>query len=205
MRGVLTSRLFGAALALVVSFAAQARPVGGAAAKLIAAARAQIGVTTLYDPKYVSLSYPGGDLPRGRGVCTDVVIRAYRDAFGLDLQKLVHEDMAKNFAVYPHNWGLAGPQTSIDHRRVPNLRVFFARKGRELPVTKEPADYLPGDIVTQNLPGALPHVMIVSDAMSKDGKRPLVIHNIGGGAQIEDTLFSFDITGHYRYGPMVRE
>lgn len=171
------------------------------AAKLIRAARTQEGVTTLYDPAYVPLAYPGGDVARDRGVCTDVVVRAYRDAFGLDLQKLVHDDMTRAFAAYPKRWGLTKTDTNIDHRRVPNLQVFFTRHGRALPVTSESKDYAPGDLVTQMIDGKLPHVAIVTGLLSPDGARPLVVHNIGRGTRLEDTLFAFPITGHYRWGP----
>jgi uncharacterized protein YijF (DUF1287 family) len=194
-----------AVLALVSTEAMSERPAAPpslAAERLIAAARAQVGVTTIYDPTFVKLAYPGGDLPPERGVCTDVIVRAYRDAFGIDLQKLVHEDMLANFKSYPTVWGLKAPDASIDHRRVLNLKVFFRRKGRELSVSRFPVDYAPGDLVTQELPGGLPHIVVVSDARSQDGARPLVIHNIGQGTKIEDTLFVYRITGHYRYGPL---
>jgi uncharacterized protein YijF (DUF1287 family) len=169
------------------------------ALKLVRAAEAQIGVTTIYDPAYVRLEFPGGDVPRERGVCTDVVVRAYRDALGIDLQQLVHEDMRRNFSAYPGNWGLAGPDSNIDHRRVPNLRMFFRRKGAELGPWSGARDFQPGDLVSQLLPGNLPHIAIVSDVMSADGTAPLVIHNIGAGAQRENTLYSFEITGRYRF------
>lgn len=149
----------------------------------------------------MKLTYPGGDIPRDRGVCTDVVIRAYRDAFGIDLQKEVHEDMSAHFSLYPTRWGLARPDSSIDHRRVLNLRVYLKRHGAELPVSAAASDYRPGDLVTQELPGHLPHIAIVSDERSHDGARPLVIHNIGQGTRIEDTLFAYKITGHYRFAP----
>lgn len=171
------------------------------AARLIRAARSQEGVTVLYDPAYVALAYPGGDVARDRGVCTDVVVRAYRDAFGLDLQKLVHDDMTSAFALYPKRWGLKSTDSNIDHRRVPNLQVFFTRHGRSLPVSSEAKDYAPGDLVTQMIDGKLPHVAIVTGLMSGDGARPLLVHNIGRGTRLEDTLFAFPITGHYRYGP----
>ena len=195
-------------LALVVFASSQATGEQGLslpASRLIAAARAQIGVTTIYDPAYVKLAYPGGDLPRDRGVCTDVIVRAYRDAFGIDLQQLVHADMLVSFASYPTTWGLRVPDTSIDHRRVLNLKVFFRRQGRELPVSSSPGDYAPGDLVTQELPGGIPHIVIVGDARSQDGARPLVIHNIGQGTRIEDTLFIYRITGHFRFGPLATE
>jgi uncharacterized protein len=181
-------------------FTAHARPpVEPWAGKLIEAARAQVGVTLRYDPSYTRLKFPNGDVPREIGVCTDVVIRAYRDAFGFDLQSAVNADMKRNFSAYPKIWGLKGADSNIDHRRVPNLRAFLKRKGAELAVSSDGAAYQPGDLVTQNLPGNLPHIAIVSDTMNTAGTAPLVIHNIGGGAQIEDTLFTFDITGHYRF------
>jgi len=167
--------------------------------KIVAAARKQIGVTNSYVPDYVSLDFPNGDVPRTGGVCTDVVIRALRDGLSEDLQKLVNEDMRGNFSAYPKDWGLAKPDKNIDHRRVPNLRAYFKRKGFEQPLPKagEVSKFLPGDIVTCTVAKTLPHVMIVSDHKTPDG-RPLVIHNIGGGAQEEDRLFEFPLTGHYR-------
>lgn len=164
--------------------------------RLPAEARRQIGVTVRYDPAYEQLSYPGGDVPMDRGVCTDVVIRALR-CLGLDLQKAVHEDMAAHFSAYPKLWGLKRPDKNIDHRRVPNLRTFFTRKGWSLPVTHNPADYRPGDLVTCLVGGNLPHIFIVSDARTRDGE-PLIIHNIGAGTQEEEGLFEFELTGHYR-------
>lgn len=169
------------------------------AQKLLAAAERQIGETLLYDPAYVRLDYPGGDVPRDRGVCTDVIVRAYRDGLGIDLQKLVHEDMKRNFAAYPRDWGLAGPDRNIDHRRVPNLQAFFRRQGAELPVNDRPGDYQPGDVVSQRLPGNLAHIVLLSSRMGGDGSTPMMIHNIGAGARIEDRLFEFKITGHYRF------
>jgi uncharacterized protein YijF (DUF1287 family) len=201
-------RVIGVALVALVSTEATAeRPAALPlpAERLIAAARGQVGVTTIYDPTFVKLAYPSGDLPPERGVCTDVIVRAYRDAFGIDLQRLVHEDMIANFKSYPAVWGLKAPDASIDHRRVLNLRIFFRRKGRELPISHSPDDYTPGDLVTQELPGGLPHIVVVSDARSQDGARPLVIHNIGQGTRIEDTLFVYRITGHYRYGSLADE
>jgi len=168
-------------------------------ARLVAAARSQIGVTTLYDPSYVRLDYPGGDVPRERGVCTDVIVRAYRDALGIDLQVLLHEDMRRSFAAYPRNWSMAAPDANIDHRRVPNLRTFFRRKGADLGPWSGAADFATGDLVSQLLPGNLPHIAVVSNARSHDGATPLVIHNIGAGAREESTLLSFEITGHYRF------
>ena len=164
--------------------------------KLAAAAKEQIGVTTSYDPAYVSLTYPGGDIPKEKGVCTDVVIRALRE-MDFDLQKLVHEDMRKNFSKYPKNWGLSRPDKNIDHRRVPNLQTFFKRRGISLEVTRNKDNYLPGDLVTCTVAGKLPHIMIVSE--KKENGVPMIIHNIGGGTQEEDRLFDFPITGHYRW------
>jgi uncharacterized protein len=165
--------------------------------KLVEAARKQVGVTTMYDPAYVSLAFPNGDVPIERGVCTDVVIRAFRGGLSQDLQKLVNEDMRGNFSAYPKQWGLSKPDKNIDHRRVPNLQTFFKRKGWSLTVTKTAADYLPGDIVTCTVPPNLPHVMIVSDKKAAD-QTPLVLHNIGRGAQEEECLFTYPVTGHYR-------
>lgn len=159
-------------------------------------ARRQIGVTVEYDPAYVSLEYPGGDVPEERGVCTDVVIRALR-LLNFDLQKEVHEDMKRHFSAYPGRWGLKGPDKNIDHRRVPNLQTFFKRRGWQLPVTQTAADYKPGDLVTCLLGDYLPHIMIVSDRKSEAGT-PLIIHNIGAGTEEEDCLFAFPMTGHYR-------
>lgn len=170
------------------------------AEKLITAARKQIGVTVRYDPAYVSLDYPKGDLPRERGVCTDVVIRAFRDALDKDLQELVHVDMKANFSKYPKIWGLKSTDKNIDHRRVPNLMTFFSRKHISIPLPKgdEKSEFLPGDIVTCTVPPNLPHIMIVSDKKTASG-RPLIIHNIGSGTQEEDRIDEFPITGHYRW------
>ncbi len=168
-----------------------------ASQKVVVAARWQVGKTVTYDPAYVSLKYPGGDLPIEKGVCTDVVIRAMRKGLGLDLQQLVHEDMLKHFSKYPQSWGLKRADKNIDHRRVPNLRAYFKRQGWALPVSKKAADYLPGDLVTCTVAGRLPHIMIVSDKLDADGL-PKVIHNIGAGAREEASLFEFPLTGHYR-------
>jgi uncharacterized protein len=166
---------------------------------LVDAARAQIGVTVHYDPAYRSLDYPGGDVPIDRGVCTDVIVRAYR-ALGVDLQVLVHEDMTAAFAAYPQNWGLTRPDRNIDHRRVPNLAVFFARHSQELTISQRPADYAPGDIVTWRLASGVPHIGIVSDRLSDRGV-PLIIHNIGRGTLEEDVLLAYEITGWFRSMP----
>jgi uncharacterized protein YijF (DUF1287 family) len=151
-----------------------------------------------YDPAYYSIKYPNGDVAANKGVCTDVVIRAYRK-LGIDLQKEVHEDMKKNFSKYPKKFGLKKPDTNIDHRRVPNLMVFFSRFGKSKSTETNAALYLPGDIVTWLLPGNLTHIGIVVNRKSADGKRYLIVHNIGGGQVIEDCLFKFTITGHYQY------
>lgn len=168
-------------------------------ATLSNAALALTSQRVVYDPSYFRISYPNGDVPADRGVCTDVVIRAYRK-LGIDLQKEVHEDMRKNFSQYPKNWGLASTDRNIDHRRVPNLMTFFTRHGKVLPISTDPVDYQPGDIVCWNLGGAVTHIGIVVHRKSADGKRHLIVHNIGGGQVLEDCLFSYKIIGHYRYG-----
>lgn len=166
--------------------------------RLIAAAIERTTHKVIYDGSYRRIAYPGGDVPDGFGVCTDVLIRAYR-VLGIDLQKEVHQDMRRCFALYPKNWGLKRPDTNIDHRRVPNLQTFFTRKGQKLKVSASAEDYLPGNLVTWMLPGNLPHIGIVTDRRSEDGLRPLIVHNIGAGPVLEDMLFSYKITGHYRY------
>ena len=168
--------------------------------RVIAGAKQQVGVTRGYDPAYRRIPYPGGDVPRETGVCTDVVIRAYRNA-GADLQKLVHEDMKANFSKYPNQWGLRKPDTNIDHRRVPNLATFFTRRGGKLAVTRRGADYQPGDVITWRLSSGVPHIGLVSDVRAPGTDRYLVVHNIGAGAQIEDVLFAYTLTGHYRWRP----
>lgn len=151
-----------------------------------------------YDGSYHSIPYPNGDVPANIGVCTDVIVRAYRK-LDIDLQKEVHEDMAANFSVYPKIWRSTATDKNIDHRRVPNLMTFFSRKGTVKPMTTDAKDYLPGDIVCWRLSGGLTHIGIVSKRKSKDGKRYLIIHNIGAGQVLEDCLFDFKIIGHYRY------
>lgn len=171
--------------------------------KLVAAAEERTHHIVRYDPAYVRIPYPGGDVPQDTGVCTDEVIRSYR-AVGVDLQKEVHEDMERNFSAYPQQrrWLLSHADTNIDHRRVPNLMVFFSRKGETLAITEDPADYLPGDIVTWDLGGGVPHIGIVVHEKSVEGRRHLIVHNIGQGPRREDVLFAWKITGHYRYyGP----
>ena len=152
-----------------------------------------------YDPAYVVIKYPNGDVPANRGVCTDVVIRAYRK-LGIDLQQRVHEDMLRNFKKYPRNWGLPAPDPNIDHRRVPNLMVFFSRFGRVLRISKDPRDFKPGEIVTWDLGKGLTHIGLVVNKRSADGRRFLIVHNIGGGQELSDCLFSYRIIGHYSYG-----
>ena len=166
--------------------------------RVLEGAYQQVGATTIYDSSYRRLAFPGGDIPMERGVCSDVIVRAYRHA-GLDLQLLVNQDMAGNFRAYPQLWGLSRPDPNIDHRRVPNLAAFFKRHGRTLPVTAQASDYRAGDIVTWRLASGVPHIGLVADRV--EGGRALVIHNIGAGARVEDVLFANTITGHYRYDP----
>lgn len=198
MRGALLKGLW---FLLAVTMAPALWPQAGRPdpnAVVLAAARAQIGKTIYYDGSYRRLKYPGGDVPLDRGVCTDVLIRAFRAA-GVDLQVLVHEDMVRAFGAYPKTWGLSRPDANIDHRRVPNLKVYFERHGKALPTSNMAAAYLPGDIVTWRLPSGVPHIGLVSSSRDSSGARPLVIHNIGQGTQEEDILFLYSITGHYRY------
>lgn len=154
-----------------------------------------------YDPAYVSIKYPNGDVPKNKGVCTDVVIRAYRK-LGIDLQKEVHEDMKANFSAYPNlkKWGLKTTDTNIDHRRVPNLEVFFRRKGTQLAVSDNAKDYKTGELVTWMINDKLPHIGIVTNKKSPDGKRPMIVHNVGAGQVLEDCLFDYTIVGHFKYG-----
>lgn len=151
-----------------------------------------------YDGSYFRISYPNGDVPADKGVCTDVVIRAYRK-MGIDLQKEVHEDMKDNFSTYPNNWGLRKPDTNIDHRRVPNLMTFFSRHGTVLEKTMDPNDYKPGDIVCWDLGRGLTHIGIVVKKKSPDGSRHMIVHNIGAGQVMQDCLFAYKIIGHYRF------
>jgi uncharacterized protein YijF (DUF1287 family) len=198
-RGEALRRIFATLLLLLPLLAqAQAQAPAPEIARVLEAAHAQVGVTRYYDGSYVRLAYPGGDVPADRGVCTDVVIRALRAA-GLDLQKLVHEDMRRNFAAYPRHWGLARPDRNIDHRRVPNLETWARRAGHALPVGTDPAAYRPGDLVSWRLPNGLPHIGLVSDRLAPDGSgRWLVVHNIGAGTRVEDVLFAWPPVGHFR-------
>jgi uncharacterized protein YijF (DUF1287 family) len=199
-------------LAVVVAgiLAAQPRPQASAGAsrqdflrQFVAAAIERTNHAVRYDSAYVRIAYPGGDVPAGTGVCTDEVIRAYR-AVGVDLQKEVHEDMAANFSAYPSQWRWLrkGPDSNIDHRRVPNLMVFFSRKGEILPITSRADDYAPGDLVTWELGGGATHIGMVVDRKTMLTRRHMIVHNIGEGPKMEDVLFNWKITGHYRYfGP----
>lgn len=168
------------------------------AARLSDAALALTQVEVRYDPSYFSIPYPNGDVPANKGVCSDVIIRAYRQ-LGIDLQQEVHEDMLQHFSAYPQMWGLARPDKNIDHRRVPNLMHFFKTHGTEKPITSNASDYLPGDIVSWNLGGNVTHIGLVVDRQSQHGARHLIVHNIGNGQEISDCLFSYKIIGHYVY------
>lgn len=165
--------------------------------KLSNAAISIIDENVVYTPDYVSLKYPNGDVPAKTGVCSDVVIRSYRK-LGIDLQKEVHEDMKANFSKYPTKWGLKKTDTNIDHRRVPNLEVFFERKGKKLEVSDNPNDYKTGEIITWMINGKLPHIGIITHKKSIDGN-PMIVHNVGGGQVAEDCLFSWEIVGHFKY------
>lgn len=152
----------------------------------------------VYNGAYVSIPYPNGDVPKTQGVCTDVIIRAYRK-LGIDLQKEVHIDMKSNFSTYPKIWGLKKTDTNIDHRRVPNLETFFTRKGQKLSISKNASDYKTGEMVTWMIGGKMPHIGIVTHLKSLDGKRPLIVHNVGGGQVLEDCLFNYEIVGHFKF------
>ena len=169
--------------------------------KLSNAAISIIDKDVVYTPDYVKLKYPKGDVPAKTGVCTDVIIRAYRK-LNIDLQKEVHEDMVANFTKYPNlkKWGLKTTDKNIDHRRVPNLEIYFGRKGKTLPITQNANDYKTGEIVTWMINDKLPHIGIITHLKSEDGKRNLIVHNVGGGQVLEDCLFSYTIVGHYQYG-----
>ena len=169
--------------------------------KLAAAAISIIDPNIVYTPNYVSIKYPNGDVPAKTGVCSDVVIRAYRK-LGIDLQKEVHENMLLHFTQYPNlkKWGLKTTDTNIDHRRVPNLEVFFTLKGKKLAVSENPEEYHTGDIVTWMINNKLPHIGIVTHKRSADGERPMLVHNVGAGQVLEDCLFNYAIVGHYKYG-----
>ena len=186
--------LAAAATAVLPGFARA--QVAGRAGRLIAAARSQVGVTVQYDPAYSRIAYPNGDVPRDKGVCTDVIVRAYRDAFGIDLQALVHADMRSAFGAYPKSWGLSRPDSNIDHRRVPNLRTWLTRRRASLPVPRTAREWRAGDIFT-SLVGNRPHIGLVSDRRGPNSL--LVIHNVGRGTREEDVLRMWPITGRYRW------
>ena len=193
-RGV-TGLLYLLAATLVAVSAPHAEPFGE---RLSRAALERTKQRVRYDGSYHRLAYPGGDVPAEIGVCTDVVIRAYRE-LGIDLQVDVHEEMRAAFDAFPKHWGLRRPDRNIDHRRVPNLRVLFERRGKKLATSRNAADYRTGDLVTWRLAGRLPHIGIVVARRSADGKRPLIVHNVGAGPKLEDVLFEYEMTGHYRY------
>jgi uncharacterized protein YijF (DUF1287 family) len=204
-------RLVLVVLVAAVSLAAQLRPQPWTEAsrqsflrRFAAAALDRTQHAVRYDPAYVHLAYPGGDVPSGTGVCTDDVIRAYRTV-GIDLQKEVHEDMAANFSAYPRKWGRQESDPNIDHRRVPNLMVFFSRKGESLPISDRADDYIPGDLVTWDLGRGLTHIGMVVDRKTLITHRYMIVHNIGEGPKLEDVLFNWKIIAHYRYfGPAGR-
>lgn len=183
----------------VISCSALTEPAGFQL-QLVDAALERTSHQVRYDGAYRRIAYPDGDVPADIGVCTDVIIRSYR-ALGIDLQQLVHEDMRDNFSSYPSKriWGLSRPDSNIDHRRVPNLQAFFRRHGAELAISLQAEDYQPGAIVSWMLPGNLPHIGIVTNQLAPDTGRPMIVHNIGAGPKLEDVLFSYPITGHYRY------
>jgi uncharacterized protein YijF (DUF1287 family) len=192
-------RLCAALFAVVIglgSSAAEPVPV----ATFLHAATALVNPNVVFDSSYRRIAYPMGDVPSNTGVCADVVVRAYRGV-GIDLQQLVHEDMKRHFQAYPNIWRLRGPDPNVDHRRVLNLATFFRRHGAELKVTSDPRDYKPGDLVTWNLDprGSTPHIGVVMSRYSADGSRPLMLHNMGRGQIVEDILFGYKITGHFRY------
>ncbi len=204
LRLVLAATLAGASSASVAQTnSADVRSRKEFVRKLVAAAVERTNHFIRYDGSYVQIPYPGGDVPADTGVCTDEVIRVYR-TLGIDLQTKVHEDMVRNFDAYPNQrrWGLSHPDSSIDHRRVPNLMVFFGRKGEKLAITSRSEDYAPGDLVTWDLGGGVPHIGIVVDRKSTESGNYRVVHNIGAGPKMEDVLFRWKITGHYRFfGP----
>ena len=183
----------------LICFALLTSSITLAQTTLVEAAKERLKYFVIYDGSYHSIPYPNGDIDKNRGVCSDVVIRSYR-TLGKDLQQLVHEDMKENFDAYPKTWGLKKPDSNIDHRRVPNLEIFFKRHGKTLKISNKPSDYQPGDIVSWRLDNNLPHIGIVSDEPSESNpNRYKIIHNIGLGPQLNDMLFDFKIVGHYRY------
>ncbi|CCO48746.1 conserved hypothetical protein [Vibrio nigripulchritudo SOn1] len=195
------TRIFKAGL-LVCCAALSCQAYSASPNELVDAAMERTEHFVIYDGSYVSIPYPNGDVASNKGVCTDVIIRSYR-TLDIDLQKRVHEDIKAHFDQYPSKriWGLSRPDKNIDHRRVPNLQAYFKRHGESLRVSRKGTNYKPGDIVTWMLPGNLPHIGIVVDQRSEDGERPLIVHNIGFGPKMDDMLFDYQITGHYRYFP----
>ena len=167
---------------------------------LVAAAQDRLKQSVRYNGAYMRLDYPNGDVPANIGVCTDVIIRSYRAAYGFDFQKAVHEDMKANFSSYPKNWGLTRTDRNIDHRRVPNLETYLKREGTSLGVSRKAKDFKPGDIVSWRIAGRLPHIGIVSDKTAPDGT-PLIIHNVGAGPREENVLFAYKMTDHFRFIP----
>ena len=167
---------------------------------LVAAAMERTQHQVQYNGSYRNIAYPLGDVPDNTGVCTDVIIRAFRQ-IGVDLQQRVHEDMQAHFSAYPTIWGLKGPDSNIDHRRVPNLQTFFTRHGKSLPISGNTSHFQPGDIVTWMLPGNLPHIGIVTNIKDKLSQNPMIVHNIGSGPKLENMLFKYPINGHYRFQP----
>lgn len=165
--------------------------------KVVDSAIEQTRQTFEYDPSYAKLDYPNGDVALERGVCADVIVRAFRNA-GVDLQKEVHEDMVRHFAAYPAKWGARKPDSNIDHRRVPNLMTLLERKSKSVPITRKPSDYNPGDVVAWELDNRLLHIGLVTDAVTGGTQNYLVVHNIGAGAKLEDVLMTWKIIGHYR-------
>ena len=197
--GKLTSFLLPAPLFFMLLFSSLAH-AGSFEDRLVAAALERTEHFVIYNGSYRKIDYPMGDVPEHFGVCTDVVIRAYR-AIGIDLQQLVHEDMKAHFSLYPKIWGMKQPDANIDHRRVPNLQTFFTRHGEKLPVSKRAEDYQPGDLVTWRLSDNQPHIGIVTNKRVPGSNMPLIVHNIGWGPKLNDMLFDYPITGHYRFHP----
>jgi uncharacterized protein YijF (DUF1287 family) len=165
--------------------------------KVVDSAIDQTRQTFEYDASYAKLDYPNGDVPLERGVCADVIVRAFRNA-GFDLQKEVHEDMVRHFSQYPAKWGARKPDSNIDHRRVPNLMTFLDRRSKSVPITRTPSEYVPGDVVAWELDNHLLHIGLVTDAVKDGTQNYLVVHNIGAGAKLEDVLMAWKIIGHYR-------
>ncbi len=165
---------------------------------LAAAALAHSGNAVTYDPAYYKIAYPDGDVPPNKGVAADVVVRCYR-GMGMDLQVLVHEDMAEGFRLYPQLWGASGPDTNIDHRRVANLQRFFEHKGQTVTPSRNAADYRPGDIVVWSLANAESHIGIIVPGPGDHAGEAWVVHNMGAGVKWENILFDYSIQRHFRF------